>query len=99
MIGELVDDLNKELQYKISSASDVPFENVPRLVTFQTDGGNHSVYFLGIRLWSSKEEQTYDNLSLEQQLELNERENFESYLRRCIKNELDVLCQIDILNK
>jgi hypothetical protein len=92
MIGELVEDLNKELLYK--AGEHTPLHPDTRMLALSTDGSDHRIYFLGMQIYSTRIERNYEDIPVEVDMELNERENFEPLLRQLINDQLDILKNI-----
>lgn len=96
MIGVLLEELNREIAYKITEKSGLPLEKAPKLLSIQSEGTDHKIHFAGIPVWDSAKEKQYENLKPEDELELNTKENFEKFLRRAINDEIKNLSEIEM---
>ncbi len=93
----VVEKLNEEMAYQVSEGGKVPPNEIARLLTIQSTGENHSVHFIGICLWNSADEKKYEQLTAEEEIELNTSEKLEEFLRKCIMEELHLLSQINLI--
>lgn len=99
LVSIIVEELNEEMAYQVSEASEVPPSEIARLLSVSSNGENHSVYFLGICLWSTADEKKYEQLTPEDEIELNTKEKFEAFLRSAIMQELYLLNQISLIKE
>jgi hypothetical protein len=97
MVSILVDDLNTQIKYQVSGHIGIPMEQVQRFLTLQSDGGDHVIYFLGSKLWSTADEREFENVPVEAEIELNTRVNFERFLRNLIQEEVSAISSINLL--
>lgn len=98
MLSLLVGDLNKELHYKLTEhrpmageASDYDY------LIFVSNGEHITIKFMGIEIWNSQTMERFDSLTVEQKIELTEREHLEGQLRALMMDELNVLSKISML--
>ncbi len=96
MIGILLEELNREIAYKITEKSGAPLEKAPKLLTIHSEGTDHRIKFAGITIWDSEKEKKYEDLKPEEELNLNTKENFETFLRNAINGELETLSQLEM---
>lgn len=100
MIGMMLSDLNEELNYKITEF--LPLPKNPKghsFLTLETNGVTHVIKFMGIEVWNSFVEIQLSNPSIETQMDLNTREEFEKHIRLCIGDAIKPFMSIDILDK
>ena len=98
MIGMMLDDLNRELHYKITANKALAIEpkNVDFLILI-TNGNVHIIHFMGIEIYNSAFTEMVEQPTIEEELEGNTRERFEKYIRLCIQDELEVLSKITMI--
>ena len=97
MVGILLSDLNKELNYKISEIEPCLYdEDGGDYLQFNTDGNNHIISFLGGVLWCSIQEKNLENMPVEVEMSLNERDKFETHIRLLINDKIRFLKNLEM---
>lgn len=98
MIGMMLDDLNRELHFKLTANKAIAADpkNVDFLVLI-TNGNVHIIHFMGIEIYNSAFTEMVERPTIEQEMEGNTRTRFERYIRLCIQDELDVLSKVSML--
>lgn len=97
MVSILCEELNKEINYKLSENEPALFnETGGSYLQFNSDGNDIRIYFFGGLLWSSDVEEKLENIPIETQMDLNERENFESHLRILIMDKINSLKTLEM---
>ncbi len=99
MIVDTIEQINSKIKYDTSAGSQVPPEMMPPLLTCKSNGVEHEIHFVGIVLWRSLDQERYESLSLEQQVELNGQSNFERFIRLRVMQEIETLNQINLLGE
>jgi len=99
MASMMVEDLNLEMAKQMGEITGIPPENCIRCLVLTSTGNNHTILFLGMRLWSSEAEQHYENIPVEKEMELNSRENFEIFVRKLIMDCLKPLGGIKMIKE
>lgn len=95
----VVEELNKQIKYQVSGGVNVPMYLIKNFIAINSDGENHAIYFLGSKLWSTDQEKNLENVPAELEIELNTKENFESFLRSLIQAEVNAISHIDLTSK
>lgn len=92
MLGMLISDLNKEILYKVTEELEIP--TITKFIFLHSDGDNHKIFFLDEVIWDSEVEKNFENIPIEKDIELNERENFEKHLRNLINDRVEIVKNI-----
>jgi hypothetical protein len=95
MLSVLIDDLNRELLYQAGEVQ-LPVTANQKFLTLESDGDDHKVFLLGILVYSTRLQEAMENIPLNVDVELNERQNFEPYLRTVINDQLHVIRQLQL---
>lgn len=93
-IALILSDLNRELAYKASENN--PGNEGKKYLTLLSDGDNHSIWMTGIEIWNSLTEKELENIPIEKELILNEREHFEAHLRSLIMDAVNMMNKIEM---
>jgi hypothetical protein len=93
-IAMILSDLNRELAYK--SSENNPGNEEKKFLTLISDGDNHSIWLTGMEIWNSRTEKELENIPLEKEIILNEREHFEAHIRCLIMDAVNVLNKIEM---
>ena len=92
MLTVLLCDLNKEINYQLSEKEPCLFNEAGGdYLQLSNDGSDIKIYFLGSLLYSSKMEKELENIPVEKQLDLNEREKFELHIRILIMDKINFI--------
>lgn len=94
MLGILILDLNKEISYKLGE--DSVYDPSLKLLSLCSDGEDHCILMLNETLWSSKLEKELENIPVEAEMHLNERENFEVHLRMLINDKINRIKNLEV---
>ncbi len=94
MLSMLIEDLNKEINYKMGEYSLIP--EGTRLLHLSSDGSHHGIYFLGDIIYSTALEKQYEKIPVEKDIVLNERNNFENHLRNLINDKINMLKNLEL---
>lgn len=93
-LGLILSDLNDEVSYK--AAENNPSLEGQSLLTLVSDGKTHRILFQKTVIWCSQLRQEMENLTPEQEMTLNERENFEKHLRVLINDHIGTLNNVSM---
>lgn len=97
MVRDLIEDLNKEINYKLSEKEPCLFnEEGGDYLQVNIDGNKIQIFFLGSILFCSKTEQELENIPVEKQMNLNERENFEIHIRLLINDKINYIKDLEM---
>lgn len=94
MCNEMIEELNREMVYKLSN--DTPINKDTELLTFITDAKDHRILFLGQVIWSCEREKQMENIPLEKDMSLNEREKFEPHIRALIMDQINLFKNLEV---
>lgn len=92
-IALIINDLNREMIYKISENRSEFNEELLFLVS---SGDDHSINIFGAEIWSSKSEKELENIPIEIEIELNERKQFEKHIRVLIMDKINILKNLEL---
>ena len=87
MLSSLIADLNQEINYKLGE--DDIYNPKLNLLNLSSDGEDHCIIMINTCIWSSKIEKELENIPVETEMSLNERENFETHLRLLINDKIN----------
>lgn len=94
MVHILVEELNKEIKYKLTENSFINKDTV--LLVYQSDAKDHRIYFLGQCIWSSALVERFEDLPVEKDIELHERKLFEQHLRNLIMDQVNIFKNLEV---
>jgi hypothetical protein len=97
MVSMVVGELNSKIKYQVAEKMDIPTDVVKNFLGLHTEGDNHTIYFLGSKLWSTEDEEQNKLLSVELEIELNSQQNFESFLKNLIQEEVKAISAIELI--
>ncbi len=97
MLRDLCDELNKEINYQLSEKEPCLYNKEGGdYLQLNSDGNNIQIFFLGGILYCSRTEQELENIPVERQMDLNERNNFEIHIRLLINDKIEFLKDLKV---
>lgn len=94
MLGLLISDLNKEICYKMGE--DGLYDPSLKHLSLSSDGEDHCILLLDEFIWCSKLEKEMEDIPIETEMSLNERENFEVHLRLLINDKINKIKNLEM---